>query len=381
MAARFDGSAREGLAALAVAATLGAAPLVAQEARADDDGRRYTFSWPFTEDDAMRPRGGTTSGPPVDLLDGASEEWEALHEPGVSAFERDRRAILAMAGEYRTTFDFIETAGFTPGYTPSRPYQSWATEYVLVAEDRGDFISLQHVIVMLYVDDDGTVRGPFVQKHWRQDWRYEDTVLDVYTGHARWRRVELEEDAVRGRWSQAVYQVDDSPRYEAVGRWEHTENHSAWTSGETWRPLPRRESSVRDDYDVLVGTNRHTITPTGWIHAEDNLKIDLDERGNTERVLAREAGLNRYERVVGFDFSPADEYWSRTAEFWTDVRAAWREILASNEAVVIADEVDGRALFEPMFEYAAALEADEPYDAEESRRFVRETLERYVEPQ
>ena len=26
-------------------------------------------------------------------------------------------------------------------------------------------------------------------------------------------------------------------------------------------PLPRREFSVRDDYDLLVGVNRHTITP------------------------------------------------------------------------------------------------------------------------
>jgi len=357
-----------------------AAGIVAAGACAADETRQYTFSWPFSADGEMRPRGGTTTGPAVELLEGVSAEWKALQEPELSAFERDRRAILAMAGGYRTTFDFIETAGFTADYAPSRPYQSWATEYVFVLEDEGDFISLQHVIVMQYVDGDGNVQGPFVQKHWRQDWQYQDTSLHVYDGLGRFRQVELDADDVEGRWSQAVFQVDDSPRYEAIGRWVHENNYSAWTSEETWRPLPRRESSVRDDYDVLVGTNRHAITPAGWVHEEDNLKVDLDERGERRAVLAREVGLNRYERIVGFDFSAAEEYWERTAPFWADVRTAWQDIYRESGAFELADEVDGVELFVPMFERAEALSSGEPYDAESSRRFVRETLERYVEP-
>jgi len=357
-----------------------AASLVAVSACADEQARQYTFSWPFTAADEMRPRGGTTTGPDVDLAEEPSPQWEALREPGLSPFERDRRAILAMAGEYRTTFDFIETVGFTPGYTPSRPYQSWATEYVFVLEDAGDFISLQHVIAMLYVDSDGNVQGPFVQKHWRQDWRYQDTSLHVYAGLGRWRRVELDPEAVAGRWSQAVYQVDDSPRYEALGEWVHESNYSAWTSDETWRPLPRRESSVRNDYDVLVGTNRHTITPTGWVQEEDNLKVDLGEDGERKAVLAREVGLNRYERIVGFDFSAVEEYWERTAPFWSDVRAAWQEIYRESSEFELAERADGAELFVPMFEYAERLSAGADYDPEDSRRFVQETLERYVDP-
>lgn len=360
------------------AAALAAAMLVTSAASSDDEVRRYTFSWPFADDDAMRPRGGTTAGPPVDLATEPSEAWRALTEPGLSRFERDRRAILAMAGEYRTTFDFIETVGFTPGFEPSRPYQSWATERVFPIEDRGDFISLQHVIVMQYVDDAGEVHGPFVQKHWRQDWQYQDSTISVYGGHGRFSRVELPDEDVRGTWSQTVYQVDDSPRYAAFGEWTHTANYSSWTSDETWRPLPRRESTVRNDYDVLIGTNRHTITPTGWVQEEENLKVELDSRGRPAKVLAREVGLNRYERIVGFDFSAADTYWERTAPFWSDVRAAWAGLL-EHDTIVVRDEVDGRELFAPMFEYAAALEAGEPYDREASRRFVRETLGRFVE--
>src|SRR5690606_6467800 len=210
-----------------------------------------------------------------------------------------------------------------------------------------------------------------VQKHWRQDWQYEDSAVNVYEGRGRFRRVELPDEEVRGTWSQTVYQVDDSPRYAAIGEWTHTASYSSWTSGETWRPLPRRESTVRGDYDELIGTNRHTITPTGWVQDEYKLKAVLDMQGRPAKVLAREVGLNRYERIVGFDFSAAELYWERTAALWSDVRAAWAELL-EHDALVLEDEVDGHELFVPMFERAAALEAGEPYDREGSRRFVRE---------
>ena len=69
----------------------------------------------------------------------------------------------------------------------------------------------------------------------------------------------------RGAWSQTVYQVDDSPRYGSLGRWVHSDEASIWEGGDAWRPLPRREHSVRSDYQVLAGRNRHTILPTGWV--------------------------------------------------------------------------------------------------------------------
>ncbi len=344
--------------------------------------RRYTFSWQYEESSELAPRGGTSRGPQVALREAPTAAWRRLHEPASSSFERDRRAILAMAGGYRATFDFIETVGFTPGFEPARPYQSWGTEKVYVVEDRGERISLQHVMVMFYVDADGEVRGPVVQKHWRQDWTYEDRDVHAYVGGGEWRRRTLAESEVDGKWSQAVFQVDDSPRYESVGRWRHEDNYSAWTSAETWRPVPRRESSVRDDYDVLIGTNRHTITPTGWVQEEENLKTVLEKPARLAAgtpYLARELGVNRYERTAGFDFSAGDEYWEATAPFWAVVREAWADVLERADRFTIAEEVDGRALFEPMFEYAARLEAGEPFDAEDAEAFVRRTLDAYVD--
>ena len=343
--------------------------------------RQFTFSWQFEEDDALRPRGGTTRGAPLTLATEPSAAWRAVQESGLSKFERDRRAILAMAGGYRTTFDFLETVGFTPGFAPSRPYQSWGTEYIYVVEDRGTFIRLQHVMVMFITDREGNLQGPFVQKHWRQDWRYEDTDLHVFVGRNRWVHVERTADEARGRWSQAVFQVDDSPRYEALGEWEHYGTYSAWTSERTARPLPRRESSVRDDYHILEGINRHTLTPMGWVQEEENLKLVLDEQGAPAAqtpYLARELGVARYEHIVDFDFSAGDRYWQRSGPFWRDVRAAWDAIYAERDTFEYLEEVDGEEMFVPFFEYAARLDEGEPYDAAAAAEVIRSTFARHL---
>lgn len=343
--------------------------------------RQYTYAWQFVDEDKMRPRGGTTEGPAVVLDRQPGDAWTRLREAGLSKFERDRRAILSMAGPYRTTFDFIETVGFVPGYEPARPYQSWGTEYVYVVTDQPRFISLQHIIVMFFKEDDGSIGGPAVVKHWRQDWTYEDRSLHSYVGDNTWEERELSPAFVQGAWSQAVYQVDDSPRYEALGRWEHGGNYSSWVSENTWRPLPRREFSVRDDYQALAGTNRHTVTPTGWVHEENNLKLVLAGPGEPREhypYLAKETGLNRYERILDHDFSAGDAYWARTAPFWADVRAAWEEVKAENQRFTLASEIDGKRLFEVMFEYAGEIPSAEFYDSPKGREYIDETLSRWV---
>ena len=76
--------------------------------------------------------------------------------------ERDRRAILAMAGEYRVTFDFLEIAPFTAQDEPNAPYQSWGTEKIYVDDDDGKSISLVHILEMRVMQEDGSVSEPMV---------------------------------------------------------------------------------------------------------------------------------------------------------------------------------------------------------------------------
>jgi hypothetical protein len=367
---------------LAVAAGCGRgrAPAPGADGPAPAAIHQFTFAWPFREGDGVAPRGGTTPGAPVTLETEPGPAWRALREPGLAPRERDRRAILAMAGTFRVSFDFLEVAGLRPGFVPDRPYQSWATETVYVLRDEPTFVSLQHVLVMLMRGRDGGIEGPFVTKHWRQDWRYQDTELLTYRGRNTWAVERRRPADVRGTWSQAVFQVDDSPRYESAGRWEHFGNLSRWRSA-TWRPLPRREFSVRSDYQVLVGTNQHTITPLGWIQQEENLKVALDEDGKplaSEPVLAEEVGLNRYERLKDFDGSAADRYRARTEPFWDAVRDAWAEIVRERERFTLRAAPDQGQLFTPLFEYAQRLSEGAAWDAEAGRAFARQTVRGYL---
>jgi hypothetical protein len=332
--------------------------------------QQYIFAWPLDEA-KLKPRGGTTRGAPVTLDKEPAEAWRKLREPGIAAHERDRRAILAMAGAYRVSFDFLEVVRFDPALKPDAPYQSWATEYVFVAEDRPDFVALQHILLMRLA---GKESEPIVQRHWRQEWRYEADRLLVYEGANAW-AVRPVAGERRGAWTQTVLQVDDSPRYAARGRWQHSESNSSWISDETWRPLPRREFSVRKDYQVLVGTNRHTVTPLGWVQEENNLKLVLADR----RALAREYGVARYERIRDFDFEPARRYYDATEPFWAEVRVAWRELADTRGSFALRAQPDQGNLFVPFFESAGKLEEGKAFDRDEVRAFVRKTLdERYL---
>ena len=317
--------------------------------------RQYTFSWMFAESGTMKPRGGTTLGPEVQLDLRTSEAFSKLQAPNLDVKERDRRAILAMAGDYRTSFDFIETVGFIEGYRPRAPYQSWGTERVYVVANEPEFVSLQHIIVMHFLDSDGFESDAMVVKHWRQDWRYEDTEVHAFQGRGAFLRRALDQASREGRWTQTVYQVDDSPRYEAIGRWIHAPGVSYWKSDDRRRPLPRREFSVRDDYQALYGSHRITITPAGWTQEEDALKLVLDENNrpsSSQPYLAREAGLSRYDRVLDYDFSAGDDYWQDTGAFWSRVRHYWDVVYKAESEFRFVKSVEGMPMYMALFDMA-----------------------------
>ena len=352
-----------------------------QEASVEDqEKKQFTFSWQFQDSDTMRPRGGTTKGSNVELSNESNTAWRKLSNEELSDFEKDRLAILSMAGNHRVTFDFIETIVHDPTSKPDRPYQSWGTEFVMVIKDSPRFISLQHILVMTFIDKDGKASKPMVMKHWRQDWQYAPSQMLVHNLTKGWHRQQLTKESANS-WSQTVYQVDDSPRYASTGQWKHFEAMSVWESEDTLRPLPRREFSARSDYDVLWGTNRITILPSGWVQEEDNLKMVITNPRDIEdnqSFKAREAGIARYEVISNLDISAAENYWKKTEAFWQDVRVAWADLIKKNDQFWIRDKVSNRPLFSRMFAYAAELEKEVDYDAESSMEFVAETLSSYT---
>ncbi|CAN5652413.1 hypothetical protein BH09PSE5_BH09PSE5_18110 [soil metagenome] len=345
---------------------------------------RYTFAWPI-DATAPKPRGGVSRGAPVVLDTEPSAAWQALQAPGLMRKERDRRAILAMSGTFRAGFDFLEVDTFVATPKPLAPYQSWGTEKVYVDKDEPGFISLVHIIEMRIVDAKGAISEPMVMKHWRQDWAYEAESIVEYRGNDRWQSRRLADAERSGNWVQTVYQVDESPRYASTGRWQHSATLSTWISADTWRPLPRREWSVRSDYQVLIGTNRHTVRPTGWTQEENNLKAVLTAQRDVDAskpYLAREYGVARYDRLrdpsptdtAAVDFKQADHYYERTRAFWDGVRDAWSGAFAQQGTITLRGPVDKLGLFMPLFERAGAIETDGSKGRESDAAFVRSAL-------
>jgi hypothetical protein len=162
----------------------------------------------------------------------------------------------------------------------------------------------------------------------------------VFKGDRTWARERRSPESVAGAWSQAVFQVDDSPRYEVVGRWEHHGNLSRWNSDTDWRPLPRREFSVRKDYGVLEGRHQIVLTPTGWVHEQDNWKRVAGESSDGRpEYVAQEIGINRYERIVEPILVAADEYWGKTGAYWADVRQVWRDVMKERDRFQLRSSV------------------------------------------
>ena len=314
--------------------------------------RPYVFSWMDYPRPTVGLRGGTTTGIPVNLVTESSDSWIELQSTESTGPQKDAAAITAMAGDYRAFFDFLEIEVYGEETEPARPYRSWGTERVYLLEHSDTFVQLQHILVMFMVGEDGETQGPFVMKHWRQDWEYEPESILEFTGNRTWERRALDEEERAGQWVQTVYQVDDSPRYALMGEWEHTASYSRWDSTSGWRPLPRREYSVRSDYQALVGTNTITIFPRGWVHSQDNIKTVLTDTGEIDTrapAVARELGVNRYDRILDFDFSAGDAYWEDTQRYWSAVRDGWTARLSESAPVHIGTSCADQPLFMLLF--------------------------------
>ncbi len=283
-----------------------------------------------------------------------------------AAFEADRATILAMAGDYKVTFDMQESTAWMDGYEPLERKVSGGYESVRVVEDTGTMIALQHLLVV------GPPDKPYVVKHWRQDWEYEPAQVLTYSGGDTWELTDVPEPLRAGRWSQTVYQVDDSPRYAGWGQWQTTNGVKRWRSNWTARPLARRDAVRNPVYDHYVGINRHQMTPNGWIHWQDNTKMMPDEgRPGEHRPVVQEYVLNTYERSDDYNVAAADAYWEATQSYWAAIRGKWDEVAAENDGLRIEQEPNvGTSIAGDLLKLADAIKQGE----KESSKATQEAL-------
>ncbi|AZQ59429.1 hypothetical protein EJ994_11650 [Maribacter sp. MJ134] len=257
--------------------------------------------------------------------------------------EQDANAIKEMCGCFEVTFNFAETFNYSNDslYKPSKSKVDKALEWAQLVSDEDGKVVIQHLLQV------GNPAKPMVVKHWRQDWLYENTDLYTYNGDNHWNYEKKSDADVAGQWTQKVYQVDDSPRYEGTATWVHVDGKSFWENT-TPAPLPRREYTTRGDYNITMRGNRHEITENGWAHDQDNAKI-IRKEGEEDVVLAKEKGYNTYVKVLDARCQAAADWWMKEQGKWASVRNKWDEVFSRNQDLVLAEKVDNKVLYKHLF--------------------------------
>tara|TARA_R110002096_G_scaffold83876_4_gene194162 strand:- start:23016 stop:23921 length:906 start_codon:yes stop_codon:yes gene_type:complete len=252
--------------------------------------------------------------------------------------ELDIQAIKAMQGCYNVEFKYTETFAPEVDYEKAYDYTSAAFEWAEIIEETEDKIVLQHLLII----NDSTII-----KHWRQDWTFEKQNNYRYDKNNRWVFEPLTKKEVKGKWTQEVFQVDDSPRYTGTATWTHVDGVSSWYN-KSDSPLPRREYTKRSDYNVMKRGNRVQILENGWLHEQDNDKI-IREDGKEDVLLVQEKGYNIYNKRPDSDCKSAQLWWEKNQDKWAVVRSVWEAVYDNQKPLELKVDLDGKKLFEHLF--------------------------------
>lgn len=275
--------------------------------------------------------------------------------------KQDKEAIKKMCGCFEVEFNFAETFKYSKDstYVPSKNKTTGGLEWAQLVDDDKNKISIQHILLV------GPESSPYIMKHWKQDWIYENRDFHMYNGDNTWKYETKEKESVKRQWTQKVYQVDDSPRYEGSSSWVHVDGKSYWENT-TDAPLPRREYSQRNDYNITVRGNRQEITKDGWVHDQDNSKV-IREDDKEDIVVAKEKGYNFYKKVDDSKCLAAASWWIENYSKWETVRSKWNEIYSRKSNLELHSKVDGKPLYSYLFD-----------DAMVDKEIINKTIESFI---
>src|SRR5690606_38972419 len=275
----------------------------------------------------------------------------------------------AMTGCYLIKFQNAETFALTKDYEYYPRYASGGLEWIFVDHESENEIELQHLLIVPEMPGGG------VLKHWRQTWHWENTDLFDFQGNNQWNFKQVQAQNVVGEWTQRVYQVDDSPRYECSAPWVHTGKKTYWEC-EADAPLPRREFSVRNDYNILRRTNRHELTAFGHVHDQDNIKVAREN--GSDKTLVMEKGYYTYTKVDDAKCEAARKWWQTHRRCWKDAQAVWDELFAKKENIAFQARVHGSLLWEKLFALDEQFSASRDYDTQAAKSAVQSAIEAHL---
>lgn len=283
-----------------------------------------------------------------------------------SKIEQDKASIKSMVGIYKVSFNFAETFAPDTAYKFHKPYSENAVEYVTLIEETPTKIVLQHLLII----NDSTII-----KHWKQDWVYENKDLYNFYKDNEWIKTTITAEQAKGTWTQKVYQVDDSPRYESYGTWVHVDGKHYW-EGVNDSPLPRREFTKRSDYNVMKRHSRMEILNDGWVLDQNNEKIIRNN--GVDKLLCWERGIEKFTKG-NYDATPAIKYWEREKNYWADVRAVWDEVYAKTPDLKLKAKVDGSRLYESLFELGEKSCTGKTYVAGAAKQDIKKIIDAFMQ--
>jgi hypothetical protein len=294
---------------------------------------------------------------------------------GINAQTDGKKVVDKLCGCFEVAFKYAETFSPNPDYKyHDREEIGGTAELALPIEVSDKKIVIQHLLI---------VSPTTIVKHWREEWTYENPIIWKYKGDRTWVKETLPADQVKGKWTQTVWEVADEPRYQGYSQFVNLDGKIIWQNT-TYAPLPRREYSVRSDYNILRRTNRLNITDSGYIHEQDNEKIIRSEIA--DKLLVQEKGINSYKRVADTACNAGKIYWEKNKRYWDKVRQIWADYISTQTSISLKSKVEGKLLHEYLInlskEYAAKKISDADIDTKikaEINRFIGQDEKMTVE--
>lgn len=286
----------------------------------------------------------------------------------VSAQENNGSGIVQkLCGCFEVQFKYAET------FSPDKDYKfhereeiNGGAELAIPVEISDKKISIQHLLV---------ISDSFIVKHWREDWTYENPVIWKYIDTKTWVKEQLAPEEVKGKWTQTVWEVSDEPRYQGYSQFVNVNGELLWQNN-TDAPLPRREYSVRSDYNILNRTNRLHITDSGYIHEQDNKKIIRTD--GVDKLLVEEKGINSYKRIAAGKCEAGKAYWEKNKAYWEKVENVWSDYISRHKKIKLRTKVDGKVLHQYLFtlldDYNAKVVSDDKIDKK-----IKSEIEKFID--
>lgn len=282
------------------------------------------------------------------------------------AQNNNSKVIDNFCGCFEVDFKYAETFAPKGDYKfHDREETPPVAELALPIEKTDNKVVIQHLLV---------VNDTMIVKHWREEWTYENPVLWVYNSDRSWTKTTLKPEEVKGKWTQTVWETSDEPRYQGLSQFVNLDGKVIWQNT-TYAPLPRREYSVRNDYNLLKRTNRINITENGYLHEQDNFKIV--RKDGKDEVLVQEKGLNNYKRLSDKECAGAFKYWEKKSTYWGKVRKAWDAYINTANVIKMEFKVDGKMLHEYLFKLGREYATKKLTDSEIETR-IKTEIDKFI---